>query len=102
MFESTTLIICTKYICMKKFYKLITFAFVTASVLLSFSSELQAQNCPTGSKVFRSVGYGPTGQTVSFVYVEGFQPNANITLWQNAAPIPNQNPPSEPAVTDAN
>jgi hypothetical protein len=86
---------------MKKFYMLIAFAFATASVFLSSSSELQAQ-CPAGPfKVFRSFGYGPTGQPVSFVYIEGFQPNANITIWENGAPIGNQNPPTDPAVTDA-
>jgi len=84
---------------MKKFYMLIAVAFVSATLLLSFSSTLQAQTCPVG-KVFRTVGYGPAGEQVSTVYVEGFQPNGFIALWSNTDPIVGIE--GTPAMTDAN
>jgi len=59
---------------MKKIYMLIAVTLVSAGLLLSFSSSLQAQTCPVG-KVFRTTGYGPAGEVVSTVYVEGCQPN---------------------------
>lgn len=83
---------------MKKIYMLIAVAFVSASLLLSFTSSVQAQ-CPVG-KVFRTIGYGPTGQPVNTVYVEGFQPNGFIALWSNTVPIPGIE--ATPAMTDAN
>jgi len=103
MFESTTLNnnqFYAKHFCMKKFYMLIAVAFVSASLLLSFSSKLQAQ-CPAGpQKVFLTVGYDATGQPVNTVYVEGFQPNGAIALWEGVTPIFGQE--STQAATDAN
>ncbi len=67
---------------MKKFYLSVVVALFLA--ILPSKENLAQTVCPAGpQKVFRVVGYNAVGQKVNMVYIEGFIPNAHISLFQN-------------------
>jgi Secretion system C-terminal sorting domain len=67
---------------MKKFYYGVVIAFLFA--FLPSQKNLAQNACPPGTqKVFNAVGINALGQKVYMVYIEGFLPTSNISLFQN-------------------